>query len=204
MAAARGPGRRRDRCFVAGADRRDRRARPIAACRLVVIAIGLAYDLRLKGTAWSWLPFAVGIPILPVYRLAGRHREPAAGVRRPRPRGGRGGRGPRDRQQPSSTSSGTGPRGRTSVAARPSAPGRPGGRGGGSCWPSWPRRRSAAAGGRGPAIVAIMALAGPFRSPQRLIAVDWPPRRSASGRGGSRPIALAVARGASGSGRSLA
>jgi 4-hydroxybenzoate polyprenyltransferase len=33
---------------------------------LVVIGIGLAYDLRLKGTSWSWLPFAVGIPILPV------------------------------------------------------------------------------------------------------------------------------------------
>jgi 4-hydroxybenzoate polyprenyltransferase len=33
----------------------------------LVIAIGLLYDLRLKGTAWSWLPFAVGIPILPVF-----------------------------------------------------------------------------------------------------------------------------------------
>jgi 4-hydroxybenzoate polyprenyltransferase len=39
----------------------------LAGLALVVIAIGLAYDLRLKGTAWSWLPFAVGIPILPVY-----------------------------------------------------------------------------------------------------------------------------------------
>lgn len=37
----------------------------------VVLAIGLAYDLRLKGTAWSWLPFAVGIPILPVYGWVG-------------------------------------------------------------------------------------------------------------------------------------
>ena len=36
-----------------------------------VIAIGLAYDLRLKGTAWSWLPFAVGIPLLPVFGWAG-------------------------------------------------------------------------------------------------------------------------------------
>jgi len=33
----------------------------------VVLAIGYAYDLVAKGTAWSWLPFAVGIPILPVY-----------------------------------------------------------------------------------------------------------------------------------------
>jgi 4-hydroxybenzoate polyprenyltransferase len=38
---------------------------------LVVIAIGLAYDLRLKGTAWSWLPFAVGIPILAVFGWVG-------------------------------------------------------------------------------------------------------------------------------------
>jgi 4-hydroxybenzoate polyprenyltransferase len=37
----------------------------------VVTAIGLAYDLRLKGSAWSWLPFAVGIPILPVFGWAG-------------------------------------------------------------------------------------------------------------------------------------
>lgn len=34
---------------------------------VLVIAIGLAYDLRLKGTAWSWLPFAIGIPLLPVF-----------------------------------------------------------------------------------------------------------------------------------------
>jgi 4-hydroxybenzoate polyprenyltransferase len=38
---------------------------------LVVIAIGLAYDLRLKGTAWSWLPFALGIPILAVFGWVG-------------------------------------------------------------------------------------------------------------------------------------
>lgn len=34
---------------------------------LIVLAIGVAYDLAAKGTPWSWLPFAVGIPILPVY-----------------------------------------------------------------------------------------------------------------------------------------
>jgi 4-hydroxybenzoate polyprenyltransferase len=39
----------------------------LAGLGLLVVGIGLAYDLRLKGTAWSWLPFAVGIPILPVY-----------------------------------------------------------------------------------------------------------------------------------------
>jgi 4-hydroxybenzoate polyprenyltransferase len=34
---------------------------------VVVLAIGAAYDLLAKGTPWSWMPFAVGIPILPVY-----------------------------------------------------------------------------------------------------------------------------------------
>jgi 4-hydroxybenzoate polyprenyltransferase len=33
----------------------------------LVLAVGVAYDLRAKGTAWSWLPFAVGIPLLPVF-----------------------------------------------------------------------------------------------------------------------------------------
>jgi 4-hydroxybenzoate polyprenyltransferase len=43
----------------------------VAVLAVVVIAIGLAYDLRLKGTAWSWLPFAFGIPILPVFGWVG-------------------------------------------------------------------------------------------------------------------------------------
>jgi len=34
---------------------------------LIVLGIGYGYDLALKGTVLSWLPFAVGIPILPVY-----------------------------------------------------------------------------------------------------------------------------------------
>jgi 4-hydroxybenzoate polyprenyltransferase len=33
----------------------------------LVLVVGGAYDLRAKGTAWSWLPFAVGIPLLPVF-----------------------------------------------------------------------------------------------------------------------------------------
>jgi 4-hydroxybenzoate polyprenyltransferase len=37
----------------------------------IVLAIGYAYDLWAKGTAWSWLPFAVGIPVLPVYAWFG-------------------------------------------------------------------------------------------------------------------------------------
>jgi 4-hydroxybenzoate polyprenyltransferase len=39
----------------------------VVAIGLVVLAIGASYDLIAKGTPWSWLPFAVGIPILPVY-----------------------------------------------------------------------------------------------------------------------------------------
>jgi 4-hydroxybenzoate polyprenyltransferase len=38
---------------------------------IVVVGIDLAYDLRLKGTPWSWLPFAVGIPLLPVFGSVG-------------------------------------------------------------------------------------------------------------------------------------
>ncbi len=37
----------------------------------VVLAIGIGYDLWAKGTAWSWLPFALGIPLLPVYGWLG-------------------------------------------------------------------------------------------------------------------------------------
>jgi 4-hydroxybenzoate polyprenyltransferase len=33
----------------------------------VVLGIGYGYDLVAKGTVWSWLPFAVGIPLLPVF-----------------------------------------------------------------------------------------------------------------------------------------
>lgn len=39
----------------------------LAALAVAVLAIGFAYDLRAKGTALSWLPFAAGIPLLPVY-----------------------------------------------------------------------------------------------------------------------------------------
>jgi 4-hydroxybenzoate polyprenyltransferase len=31
------------------------------------LVIGYAYDLAAKGTAWSWVPLAVGIPLLPVF-----------------------------------------------------------------------------------------------------------------------------------------
>ncbi|HET9084263.1 MAG TPA: UbiA family prenyltransferase [Candidatus Limnocylindrales bacterium] len=38
---------------------------------ILVLLVGGAYDLFAKGTAWSWLPFAVGIPLLPVYGWLG-------------------------------------------------------------------------------------------------------------------------------------
>jgi 4-hydroxybenzoate polyprenyltransferase len=43
----------------------------MVALAAVVLGIGLAYDLVAKGTAASWVPFAVGIPILPVYGWLG-------------------------------------------------------------------------------------------------------------------------------------
>jgi 4-hydroxybenzoate polyprenyltransferase len=43
----------------------------IGLLAVVVLLIGYGYDLVAKGTAWSWLPFAVGIPLLPVYGWLG-------------------------------------------------------------------------------------------------------------------------------------
>jgi 4-hydroxybenzoate polyprenyltransferase len=33
--------------------------------------VGIVYDVFLKGTAWSWLGFAVGLPLLPVFAWVG-------------------------------------------------------------------------------------------------------------------------------------
>ena len=47
-------------------------AGPAAALvALVGYGIGLAYDLRLKSSAWSWLPYATGIPLLPIFAWVG-------------------------------------------------------------------------------------------------------------------------------------
>ena len=35
------------------------------------LATGILYDLRLKATALSWLPFAIGIPLLPIFAWIG-------------------------------------------------------------------------------------------------------------------------------------
>jgi 4-hydroxybenzoate polyprenyltransferase len=41
------------------------------AVAIAGLGVGLLYDLRLKGTALSWLPFAVGVGLLPVYSWLG-------------------------------------------------------------------------------------------------------------------------------------
>ncbi|HUP54539.1 MAG TPA: UbiA family prenyltransferase, partial [Methylomirabilota bacterium] len=43
----------------------------LAALAVVVLVIGFGYDLVAKGTAWSWLPYAAGIPILLIYGWLG-------------------------------------------------------------------------------------------------------------------------------------
>jgi 4-hydroxybenzoate polyprenyltransferase len=49
------------------------------AVALLILIVGGLYDLRFKGTPWSWLPFALGIPLLPVYAWMGATgRLPAA------------------------------------------------------------------------------------------------------------------------------
>jgi 4-hydroxybenzoate polyprenyltransferase len=51
----------------------------VLAIALLGTAIGFSYDLWLRGTQWSWLPFALGIPLLPVYAwLGGSGGLPAA------------------------------------------------------------------------------------------------------------------------------
>ncbi len=43
----------------------------VLALALVGLAVGYGYDLLAKGTAWSWLPFAIGVPLLPVFAWVG-------------------------------------------------------------------------------------------------------------------------------------
>jgi 4-hydroxybenzoate polyprenyltransferase len=38
---------------------------------LVLLGLGYAYDLWFNGTAWSWLPFALAIPLFPTYGWLG-------------------------------------------------------------------------------------------------------------------------------------
>ena len=41
------------------------------AVAVVGVAVGYLYDLRLKAGRWSWLAFAIGLPLLPVYAWIG-------------------------------------------------------------------------------------------------------------------------------------
>ena len=43
----------------------------VGAVAVAVLAVGYGYDLFAKGTPWSWVPFAVGIPLLPVFAWLG-------------------------------------------------------------------------------------------------------------------------------------
>jgi 4-hydroxybenzoate polyprenyltransferase len=43
----------------------------LVALALAVLGIGIWYDLTAKGTSSSWLPLAVGIPLIPVYGWLG-------------------------------------------------------------------------------------------------------------------------------------
>jgi 4-hydroxybenzoate polyprenyltransferase len=44
---------------------------PTLVVALAALSVGYGYDRFAKGTAWSWLPFAVGIPLLPVFGWVG-------------------------------------------------------------------------------------------------------------------------------------
>jgi 4-hydroxybenzoate polyprenyltransferase len=41
------------------------------ALAVVLLGLGYAYDLWFKGTAWSWVPFALAIPLFPTYGWLG-------------------------------------------------------------------------------------------------------------------------------------
>lgn len=50
------------------------------ACAVGMLGAGLAYDARLKRTAFSWLPFAVAFPLLPLYAWFGAVGQPPPGA----------------------------------------------------------------------------------------------------------------------------
>lgn len=43
----------------------------VLAIAALGLLAGLAYDLRLKGTRWSWVPYALGVPLLPLFGWVG-------------------------------------------------------------------------------------------------------------------------------------
>ncbi|HYM82966.1 MAG TPA: UbiA family prenyltransferase, partial [Candidatus Dormibacteraeota bacterium] len=60
----------------------------LVAIALGGLALGLAYDLRLKRTPLAWLPFAVGIPLLVLYAWLGGAGDVRPGLLAVLPAGG--------------------------------------------------------------------------------------------------------------------
>jgi 4-hydroxybenzoate polyprenyltransferase len=58
-------------CAVVGLGLASASGPAVVAVAVAVLGIGFGYDVAAKGTAWSWLPFAIGIPLLPVYGWLG-------------------------------------------------------------------------------------------------------------------------------------
>lgn len=58
-------------CLVAGMALSVPSGPLVLAVAIAGAAAGLAYDVRLKRTPWAWVPFAIGIPLLPVYGWLG-------------------------------------------------------------------------------------------------------------------------------------
>jgi 4-hydroxybenzoate polyprenyltransferase len=58
-------------CAVVGCGFASASGPAALAVAVAVLGIGFGYDLLAKGTQWSWLPFAIGIPLLPVYGWLG-------------------------------------------------------------------------------------------------------------------------------------
>lgn len=53
---------------------------PTLAVACAGLALGLAYDLRLSRTRWSWLPLALALPLLPVFAWLGASGRVPAGL----------------------------------------------------------------------------------------------------------------------------
>ena len=133
-------------------------------------ALGFAYDLRLKGTPISWLPFALGIPLLPLFAWLGATGAVPGAILVAAPLAAAGRCGARARQRAARSRAGRrepgcGRRRRRSVG---DAPGRSMPR----CRRLWRRCRprpvsSTAAADLWPALLAVARRARRRRAPQR-------------------------------------
>jgi 4-hydroxybenzoate polyprenyltransferase len=62
-------------CFVGGLGLSAVSGPAVFAVALAGLVCGYAYDLRLKGTAWSWLAWTAGVPLLPLFAWLGAGRD---------------------------------------------------------------------------------------------------------------------------------